>query len=86
MGKLDDKLTLYQIIIEPCEEGGYFARCPLLQGCHADGETFGETIDNINDVIKVHLEVRMKKGEIVPLIEIRSPGKMNFQIPIPVNA
>jgi len=53
-------ISLYPIHIEPCEEGGYFAHCPTLQGCHAEGETLGEVIDNIHDVIKVHVELRKK--------------------------
>lgn len=79
-----DKLTLFQIVVEPCEEGGFFAYCPLLQGCHAEGETFGGAIDNLKDVIKVHLEIRKEKGEIIPSVEIKSFHKINFQIPVPV--
>jgi predicted RNase H-like HicB family nuclease len=84
--KLKDKLTLYQIVVEPCEEGGYFASCPLLQGCHAEGKTFGEAIDNLKDVIKAHLEIRQAKGEIIPFVEMKSSEKINFQIPVPVCA
>ena len=84
--KPKDKLTLYQIVVESCEEGGYFAYCPLLQGCHAEGENFGEVIDNLKDVIKAHLEIRRAKGEIIPLVEIKSPQKINFQIPVPICA
>lgn len=82
--KLKDKLTLYQIVVEPCEEGGYFASCPLLQGCHAEGKSFGEAIDNLKDVIKAHLEIRRARGEIIPFVEMKSPEKINFQIPVPV--
>jgi predicted RNase H-like HicB family nuclease len=60
--KFKDKLTLYQIVVEPCEEGGYFASCPPLQGCHAEGESFGEAVDNLRDVIKAHFEIRQAKG------------------------
>lgn len=84
--KFKDKLTLYQIVVEPCEEGGYFASCPLLQGCHAEGKSFGEAIDNLKDVIKAHLEVRRAKGENIPFVEIKSPEKINFQIPVPICA
>ena len=45
-------ISVYPVVIEPHEEGGYFAYCPLLQGCHAEGETYGEALDNIRDVIK----------------------------------
>jgi len=24
----------FTVIIEPCEEGGYFAMCPAFPGCH----------------------------------------------------
>ena len=82
--RFKDKLTLFQIVIEPCEEGGYFSYCPLLQGCHAEGETFGEAIDNLKDVIKAHLEIRKEMGEIIPSVEIKPSHKINFQIPVPV--
>ena len=35
------KLT---VIVEPCEEGGYFARCLELQGCFAEAETYDEAM------------------------------------------
>jgi len=53
-----NSLILYPITIEPHEEGEYFASCPLFQGCHAEGETVGKAIDNIRDVIRVHIEAR----------------------------
>lgn len=82
--RFKDKLTLFQIVVESCEEGGYFAHCPLLQGCHAEGDSFGEAVDNLKDVIKAHLEIRKEKGEIIPSVEIKSSHKINFQIPVPV--
>lgn len=65
MEKLNKNASFYSIVIEPCEGGGYFASCPVLQGCHAEGETYGEAIDNIHDVIKVHLLLRKKHKELV---------------------
>ncbi|PIP16955.1 MAG: HicB family protein [Candidatus Portnoybacteria bacterium CG23_combo_of_CG06-09_8_20_14_all_37_13] len=62
------QLFLYPINIEPMEEGGYFSECPILQGCHAEGDTFGKAIDNLQDVIRVHLQVRIKHGDFVPAI------------------
>jgi len=82
--RFKDKLTLFQIVVEPCEEGGYFAYCPLLQGCHAEGETFGEAIDNLKDIIRAHLEIRKERGEIISSVEIKSSHRINFQIPVPV--
>jgi len=64
MKNLNTSIYFYPINIEPCEEGGYFAECPLLQGCHAEGETYGEVIDNIHDVIKEHVKLRKQYLEI----------------------
>jgi len=33
----------FQIVIEECEEGGYYAECPAFQGCHVEGATYEET-------------------------------------------
>ncbi|KKT47756.1 MAG: hypothetical protein A2249_03865 [Candidatus Jacksonbacteria bacterium RIFOXYA2_FULL_44_7] len=51
---MEQKVEIYPISIEPMAEGGYFAECSLLQGCHAEGETFTEAINNLQDVIRVH--------------------------------
>ena len=77
-------ISLYPIIIEPCEEGGYFAHCPTLQGCHAEGETFGKVIDIINDVIKVHVELRKKHNELISNVQIKPQTEFNIQIPLPI--
>ncbi len=58
------KILLYPVAIESCEEGGFFAKCLTLQGCHAEGETYAKVLENIEDVIKVHLEIRKKHHEL----------------------
>jgi len=82
--KNGSKISLYPIVIEPCEEGGYFAHCPTLPGCHAEGETFGQVIDTIQDVIKAHVELREKHHEVIPMVQIKEMSSLNFQIPLPV--
>ena len=84
MEKLDENISLYSIVIETCEEGGYFASCPVLQGCHAEGETYGEVIDNIRDVIKAHCELREKHKELTSFIKIKSLVDLNIVIPVPI--
>lgn len=84
MEKLNKNISFYSIIIEACEEGGYFAYCPTLQGCHAEGETYGEVIDNIREVIEAHLKLRKKHKELVSFVKIKNMSNMNIQIPIPV--
>ena len=76
------KIHLYSVVVEPCEEGGYFADCPSLQGCHAEGETYAEVIKNIEDVINVHIKVRKEYKEFVPEITIKAKELVNINLPI----
>ena len=41
----------FKIIVEECEEGGYYAECPSFQGCHAEGDAYEEVIDEIKHTI-----------------------------------
>jgi predicted RNase H-like HicB family nuclease len=62
------KTVLYPIIIETMEEGGYFAQCPILQGCHVEGKTYVEAIENIQDAINLILESYKELGKEIPLL------------------
>ena len=53
------------IIIEQ-DKDGYFANCPELQGCYAQGDTYEEALSNIKDAIKLHLEDRLSEKEDLP--------------------
>jgi len=46
----------YTVILEKEEQGGYHAFCPLLKGCHSQGDTFEETIENIKEAIELYIE------------------------------
>jgi predicted RNase H-like HicB family nuclease len=76
------KTLLYPVTIEVCKEGGFFASCPSLQGCHAEGETYSEVIENIEDVIKAHLEIRKKHGEFISGVAVRNRERINVNLPI----
>lgn len=82
MEKKTTKILLYPVVIEPCEEGGYFANCPVLQGCHAEGETYAEVIRNIEDVIKVHIEIRKKHKEFISSVVVKNRENINVNFPI----
>jgi predicted RNase H-like HicB family nuclease len=56
------------IIIEQ-DKDGYVAFCPELQGCYSQGETYEETIDNIKDAIKLHLQDRIAEKEELPEVK-----------------
>lgn len=80
-----ENISLYPITLEPHEEGGYFATCPVFQGCHAEGESMGEALDNIRDVIRAHIEARKKIGEPTPSVNIPRDIGIRFTLPVPVN-
>lgn len=52
--------------IRPLEEGGYLATCPILQGCHAEGKTIAEAMDNVEDVASILLRLRLEDGLPLP--------------------
>jgi predicted RNase H-like HicB family nuclease len=44
----------YEILIEPSEEG-YAASVPALPGCHSQGRTEQEALENAEDAIREYL-------------------------------
>jgi len=86
MVKKFSKILLYPIVIESCEEGGYFVDCPVLQGCHAEGDSYAEAIENIEDVIKAHIAIRKKHKEFIPGVMIERQEGINFSLPILVKS
>ena len=59
----------FSVIIEK-DENGYIATCPELQGCYAQGDSYEEVLENIRDVIRLHIEDRLSAGEKIPRSEI----------------
>lgn len=49
------------------DEAGYVARCVDLQGCYAQGATYEEALEAIEDAIRLHLEDRAERGEVIPM-------------------
>ncbi len=81
-GKNLEKIYLYSIEVEPCEEGGYFAKCPSLQGCHAEGDTYADVLKSIENVIKQHIKIRKQNKEFVPEITVRKKEMINVSMPV----
>ncbi|MBI2506571.1 MAG: type II toxin-antitoxin system HicB family antitoxin [Candidatus Colwellbacteria bacterium] len=55
----------FSIVIEG-DKDGYFIRCPEIQGCYSQGESYEEALENIRDAIKLHLEDRISAKEDLP--------------------
>ncbi|MBF0505981.1 MAG: type II toxin-antitoxin system HicB family antitoxin [Nitrospirae bacterium] len=55
----------FSVIVEKGKDG-YFAFCPELQGCYTQGDTYEDVLENIRDVIHLHIEDRIESGEEIP--------------------
>ncbi|HEY4715892.1 MAG TPA: type II toxin-antitoxin system HicB family antitoxin [bacterium] len=64
--RLKTKEYNYTIILEREEDGGYHAFCPALPGCHTQGDTYDETMENIKDAVKLYIESLKSHGEPIP--------------------
>ena len=60
------KKYLLKVLVEPLEEGGYLASCPDLQGCHAQGDTIAEALENVEDVARIIIELCLEEGLPLP--------------------
>ena len=45
-----------KVTLEEAEEGGYIVSCPALTGCHSQGDTAEEALENIRKAIEGCLE------------------------------
>jgi predicted RNase H-like HicB family nuclease len=60
---MTQKLEL-PVTIEPLAEWEYLAQCPKISGCHADGKTIGQALDNLRDVTRVIYELCQEQNLI----------------------
>jgi antitoxin HicB len=61
----------YKVVIkEDLEEGGYNVSCPALPGCHSQGDTMEEALENIKEAIECYLE-SLEKDELPIPVEPR---------------
>ena len=42
----------YTVLLEKEKDGGYHAFCPILKGCHSQGDSVEEAIENITEAIE----------------------------------
>lgn len=55
----------FSIIVEQ-DTDGYFVRCPELQGCYSQGDTYEEAMKNIKDAIRLHVQDRVADRDSMP--------------------
>jgi predicted RNase H-like HicB family nuclease len=56
----------YTVLLEKEEDGGYHAFCPVLKGCHSQGDSFEETIENITEAIELYIESLIADNQAIP--------------------
>ena len=79
MKKVEEILRV-DVVIEP-DEDVYHAYCPVLEGCHSSGDTETEAFDNIQEAVRLHLEVVIEDGKAIPGIGIMdSIDELNLKI------
>ena len=63
----------YTVVINKTDFG-YDVHCPALPGCHSQGDTLEEALDNIKDAIKTYLQ----------MIEEETKDSTVYQVEVPV--
>jgi antitoxin HicB len=55
----------FKVVLKPdTEDGGFNISCPALPGCHSQGDTEEEALENIKDAILGCLEVLNQRAQI----------------------
>ena len=60
----------FTVILEKEDEGGYHVFCPVLPGCHTQGETIDEGVRNIREAIELYIDSLIEDGLPVPVENI----------------
>ena len=63
----------YPVIINKSEYG-YDAHCHMLPGCHSQGDTLDEAIENIKDAIKTYLQMITEETKDATVYEVEVSG------------
>lgn len=50
----------FTVVIEQDEDGYYVVSAPSIRGCHTQGKTIDEAIENIKEAIELCLEVEQE--------------------------
>ncbi|MBI2843777.1 MAG: type II toxin-antitoxin system HicB family antitoxin [Armatimonadetes bacterium] len=56
----------YTVILEREEDGGFHAFVPALHGCHSQGDTLDEAVENIREAMEAYIESLKAHGEPLP--------------------
>jgi predicted RNase H-like HicB family nuclease len=63
----------YSVVINKTEYG-FDVHCPALPGCHSQGDTFEEAIENIKDAIKTYLRMIEEETKDSTVYQVEVPA------------
>jgi predicted RNase H-like HicB family nuclease len=63
----------YSVVINKSEYG-YDAHCPMLPGCHSQGDTLEKAIENIKDAITTYLQMIAEETKDATVYEVEVPA------------
>jgi len=66
MSTSEQKIYNYTVIFEKESEGGYHAFCPVLKGCHSQGDNFEEALVNITEAMELYIDSLLEDQEPIP--------------------
>lgn len=56
----------YTIILDRQPDGGFHAYCPALKGCHSQGDTLDEAVENMREAVSLYIESAAAHGDPIP--------------------
>lgn len=56
----------YTVILDRELGGGFHAYCPALRGCHSQGDSLDEALQNMREAMEAYLESMAAHGEDPP--------------------
>jgi len=60
------KQYVLEVEIEQLEDGRYIADCPEFEGCHAEGDTPADALENLEEVARMIIDLCREKGLPLP--------------------
>jgi predicted RNase H-like HicB family nuclease len=62
------------------EDGMYVGSVPALKGCHSQGETLDELLENMKEAIEAHLEYLKSKRDEVPTDRFKGISEIDIEV------
>lgn len=60
------KIYNYKVVVEECEDGGFYAECPAFPGCHVEGDTYEETMKELKAAVRTFIDDYLERNEELP--------------------